>query len=226
LIAGGKKTMRLDLKLNSPVTMVGDGKKPNLFWVTASTDFSFAKKDEDGIWNIDYAEGLMKKHGIESKSFKDEEAVFDNAREALDYAKDLSLRIPSEPEKDCIHRVTIEDRLCGTAWECELIAYPFKEEWSSGWKFEQDERGGPDLINILKNILKSERDVPKEHSMVRLIAVVNDQEGTFPVGTIGTIVSVYGEGQAFEVEIETKGLKHPVVITVLAKQLEVNRSRL
>jgi len=144
--------MRLDLKLNSPVTMVGDGKKPNLFWVTASTDFSFAKKDKDGIWNIDHAEGLMNKHGIESKSFEVKEAVFDNAREALDYAKDLSLQIPLEPKKDCIHRVTIEDRLYGTAWECQLIAYPFKEEWSSGWKFEQDEIGGPYLNHILKEI--------------------------------------------------------------------------
>jgi hypothetical protein len=79
--------------------------------------------------------------------------------------------------------------------------------------------------------------VPKEHSIVRLIAVVNDQEGTFPVGTIGTVVSIYNEGRAFAVEIgpfcveispfwnkalmHPSALEHPVVITVLAEQLAV-----
>ena len=62
--------------------------------------------------------------------------------------------------------------------------------------------------------------VIKEHAIVRLTAVVNDQEGTFPVGTTGAVVSVYNGGQAFAVEV-VDGLKKPAVITVLAAQVEV-----
>lgn len=122
--------MKLDLSKNDPSEMVGDGKRPNKFWVTASTDFSYVDKENDCI---EHAEKLMAKHGIESKGFKELEAVFSTFEEAFEYADDLSLSMPAEPEKDNIHRITIEDRLNGEVWERTLLGT--KVEW--GWEFEE-----------------------------------------------------------------------------------------
>jgi hypothetical protein len=130
--------MRLSLKNNNPVNMVGDGKTPNCWWVTASTDFAYVHKSSDGFTCLDHAEALMKEHGIESKGFKELEAVFSTLKEAAEYAKILSQRMPEEPEKDGIHRITIEDRLCGEVMETELVAVPRK--WG-GWSFKTETYG-------------------------------------------------------------------------------------
>jgi len=133
--------MKLDWKRNNPVNMVGDGKAPNKFWVTASTDFAYRDKD-----TIEYAEKAMKDHGIESKEHKDRRAVFSTYQEAYDYATKVADLMPDEPKKDGIHRVTIEDRLNGVLGEYEILGDP--GEW--GWKFcksfsgtEPDEDGNP-----------------------------------------------------------------------------------
>ena len=128
--------MKLDLTKNNPVEMVGDGKEPNRFWVTASTDFDYYHK-EDGAGMIDYAGdiGLMKDHGIESKSIP-VDAVFSELAEAVAYAEQVAEdRMPAEPAPDAANRVTIEDRLQGEVWQRVLVAYPRK--WG-GWYFEAE----------------------------------------------------------------------------------------
>lgn len=135
--------MRLDWKKNNPVNMVGDGKSPNIYWVTATTDFAFltpAKKKGDGA-TIEYAEKLMKSAGIKSYEHKDRRAVFSTFKEAYEYAEEMSAEMPEEPVKDGIHRITIEDRQDGTLWEKEIIAYPIKKQWVQGWKFEAEVNG-------------------------------------------------------------------------------------
>jgi hypothetical protein len=141
--------MRLNLiKRNNPVNMAGDGKTPNRWWVTASTDFAYWYRDKGGAACIDHAEDLMKEHGIESKGFKDVEAVFSTLKEAVQYVMDeLWEQMPPEPEKDRIHRITIEDRLNGEVWEAELIAHPRK--WG-GWSFEIEQHGDFEAFDILK----------------------------------------------------------------------------
>lgn len=65
-----------------------------------------------------------------------------------------------------------------------------------------------------------ENQVIKEHDIVRLTSMVQEEGSGYPVGTIGAVVSVYNEGQAFAVEV-VEGLREPTVITVLATQAEV-----
>jgi hypothetical protein len=125
---------RLSLKKNNPVKMVGDGKKPNRFWVTASTDFEYQHDEgKEGVM-LDWAEDLMKKHGIESHGFPKDEAVFDNFEEARKYAEELMPYDGLEPAKDQINNVTIEDRLNGQVWNCVIVAHA--GEW--GWKFRTE----------------------------------------------------------------------------------------
>jgi len=126
--------MRLDLAKNNPVTMVGDGKTPNLYWVTASTDFNYVHGPK-GERMMDHAENLMKWKGIKSESHKKYEAVFSSPKEAYEYAEKLSERMPDTPEPGGIHRINVEDRLSGEVYEKVLIAYPRK--WG-GWEFQTE----------------------------------------------------------------------------------------
>ena len=123
--------MKLKLADNNPVNMVGDGKRPNRYWVTASTDFDYVH-GEDGVSLIDHADDLMKDHGIASDSIP-VDAVFTTYAEAVEYAE--SQDMPGEPEPGQINRLTIEDRLSGEVWQRILVAYP--RTWG-GWHFETE----------------------------------------------------------------------------------------
>lgn len=58
-----------------------------------------------------------------------------------------------------------------------------------------------------------------EHAGVRLTLDVTEEGETFPRGTEGTVVSVYGDGEGYAVEV-TQGRNEPVVVTVEAHQVE------
>lgn len=126
-----------ELKLadHNPVTMVGDGKRPNRYWVTASTDFEQLRR-EDGVTVQEYAEGLMRDHGIESIALPEFDAVFDNYAEAAEYAEKVCQEeMPPEPRPGRVNRITIEDRLTGEVGCIVLLARPRK--WG-GVSFEFD----------------------------------------------------------------------------------------
>jgi hypothetical protein len=140
--------MRLDLSKNNPVEMVGDGKVPNRFWVTAQTDFAFIHIDAAGICYQDWAEELMKEHGIKSEPLSKHNAVFDDVNEAVEYAKELCSDMYSnqEPKPNIINDVMIEDRLCGIIWECQLVAHSRK--WG-GWAFQVEEQDDRKMLEKL-----------------------------------------------------------------------------
>ena len=124
--------MKVDLTKNSPVDMVGDGKTPNLYWVSVSNDFQ--RVSESG--NIEGIEDCPALQSVVGKSEGETVAVFDTFKEALAEARE---QWPGndKPEKgpDAINRVTIEDRLSGEVYQRTFIAS--KGDW--GWDFEDDE---------------------------------------------------------------------------------------
>jgi hypothetical protein len=93
---------------------VGDGKKPNLFFVSISNDFSYCHKI-GGIFHLDGIENIIptfKPIGYTSEVFK----TYD---EAKDFADELFAT--NQKDKDgkefIVNRVTIEDRCCGEVYE-------------------------------------------------------------------------------------------------------------
>ncbi len=63
----------------------------------------------------------------------------------------------------------------------------------------------------------------KEHDSVGLIEEVKDDGEIFSVGTLGTVVSIYNNGEAFAVEV-IEGRKLPSVIIVPASKLKAIKS--
>jgi len=117
--------VRLDANEYNPVEMVGDGKLPNIYWVTASTYF---KVLINGC--IEWADDLMKENNIEVKLF--DPVPFSTFKEAVLYAKADVLG--EEPSEEYSNSIVIEDRLSGVVWETSLVAYP-RKKWG-GWGFE------------------------------------------------------------------------------------------
>lgn len=86
-------------------TMVGDGKKPNKFFVTLGYGYIFDDEAEDA-------------YQIPNTFQKDGEtiAMVDTFKEALEIANDYDLDL-DEDSDDVLTQVTIEDRLNGTIYE-------------------------------------------------------------------------------------------------------------
>ncbi len=62
----------------------------------------------------------------------------------------------------------------------------------------------------------------EEHAHVRLLESIVEDGETFPVGTTGSVVSVYNHEDAFAVEV-VEGRSKPAILTVPASKLEVIR---
>jgi hypothetical protein len=132
--------------------MVGDGQKPNRWWVFANTDFMYFHKNEDGSTQVDLASELMEQHGI-SGPLEKLSAVFSTAKEAYQYAQKLyEEEMPVEPEVNRANSIFIEDRIQGEVARIELCAF-LRKKWG-GWDFEVDW----DTIDIRKQIKKEENE--------------------------------------------------------------------
>jgi len=98
--------------------MVGDGKKPNKYWVSISSDYSYQHEDDDGVSCIDYIGDIIK--DWEKKFSKGKMiGMFSSLEKAMDYVNDLC--IGEKYEGFTVNRITIEDRLCGQVYESELV---------------------------------------------------------------------------------------------------------
>lgn len=60
----------------------------------------------------------------------------------------------------------------------------------------------------------------KEHDTVRLVSAVHDEGEVFAAGTVGAIIGVYNNGEAFAVELQNSR-REPVILRVPAAFLEV-----
>jgi type III restriction enzyme len=58
-----------------------------------------------------------------------------------------------------------------------------------------------------------------EHALVKLTRSLTDEGTNFPAGAVGTVISVYRDGEAYAVELERSN-EHPVIVTLRAIQLE------
>jgi hypothetical protein len=97
--------------------MIGDGKTPNKYWVSVSSDYAYNHIDEDGVSCIDYIGDIVK--GWETKYSKGEMVgMFSNYEDALGCAN--SFYIGQKYNGFTINRITIEDRLSGEVYESEL----------------------------------------------------------------------------------------------------------
>jgi hypothetical protein len=107
--------------------MVGDGKKPNKFFVTISNGYSYVHGGD-----IDYIGDIIK--DFESKFLKYETvAVFDTLRDAIDEAEGY---FNTDVGRFRVNTVTVEDRLFGEVWRKEKVldvgnAVFFEEEYKS-----------------------------------------------------------------------------------------------
>ena len=96
--------------------MVGDGKKPNKYWVTTDSGFEISSKEAPNSY-----EGVTEVEGFEwNPTYKPETfGPFDSYDEAFKKLQELSTGIydGGEPKEDQANRVSIEDRLVGVCYE-------------------------------------------------------------------------------------------------------------
>lgn len=101
---------------------IGDGKRPNKFWLSVSSDYSYFHIDEDGVAYIDYIGDIIPEWE-ENYSEGKLVSMYKTLDEAIDCADD-DFYIGMKYEGFIINRITIEDRMVGTIWERELIFDP------------------------------------------------------------------------------------------------------
>ena len=97
--------------------MIGDGKTPNRYWVSVSSDYNYLH-NEDGASCIDYIGDIIKdwqKDYSKGKMI----GMFNSYTKAKECAE--SFEIGEEYEDFTINRITIEDRLQGQVCETVLI---------------------------------------------------------------------------------------------------------
>ena len=113
-------------------TEVGDGKEPNMYWVTSSNDFFIA---------IEMGESQYASESMEFEpTANTKEPGFNTYKEALAYAEGLNVTEPKTgkiPEKGDIHLYMIEDRITGVIYEA---GYERKEKIVYDWNVRDDTR--------------------------------------------------------------------------------------
>lgn len=110
-------TKKGQVKQNPSTLMIGDGKFPNKYWVSASNDFMICKK---GV--CDWA-SETKNFEVKSKTF----AKFDTFNEAVDYLYE-EFYFPDDIDDAEWRNVFIEDRLSGQIYERSYYVYPFSKK--------------------------------------------------------------------------------------------------
>jgi hypothetical protein len=98
--------------------MVGDGKTPNRYWVSVSSDYNYLHKEDDGVFYVDYIGDIIKdwqKDYSKGKMI----GMFNSEKEAFECADRFF--IGEKFEDFTINRITIEDRLQGQVRETVLI---------------------------------------------------------------------------------------------------------
>jgi hypothetical protein len=95
--------------------MIGDGKLPNLYWVSYSSDFYICKNSR-----CEWASEKIKFKPIG----KTVDRAFSSFEAARNYAQQFIDGMPQMPTRVSINCVQIEDRLSGQVYECVLHAYP------------------------------------------------------------------------------------------------------
>ena len=98
--------------------LIGDGKLPNMFWVSLSNDYSYHHKD-DRVNYIDWIGDIMPSFKSEGKTIA---TPFSTYEEAKRFCDNLYLGLPCD--NFILNRITIEDRLSGQVYEKEKIFTP------------------------------------------------------------------------------------------------------
>jgi hypothetical protein len=103
--------MKLSAAQKSARKMVGDGKSPNMYWVSGSVDWLTNKSGSDGY---DWASDHYKLPKVKSELF----GPFDTFEEAKAKAQEIADECAQPDELlESLHSVQIEDRLTGTLYE-------------------------------------------------------------------------------------------------------------
>jgi len=103
---------KLDLKEFPPQKYVGDGKLPNMYWVSISNHYYYFDEDSNSLESITERDPDFK---IEGGTV----AVFSTFREALEFADKNSWQGDD---------ITIEDRLTGQIWEQFKFVHMIEKE--------------------------------------------------------------------------------------------------
>ena len=106
--------------------MAGDGKFPNKYWVSASSDWSIAKPGELVSASEVYKD-IQEAYTIQGP--------FPTFAEAMQAAESLAQECV-EPTEDGYHSVRIEDRLSGQVYEGQYIEYTVQKGRYTMTKFE------------------------------------------------------------------------------------------
>jgi hypothetical protein len=105
---------------------IGDGKLPNLYWVSYTNDYYICRRQRDGGMYCDWISGEL---GFNATS-KTLQKIFKTFKEAMKKANELAERIDedgdfgSQPKATEINYVTIEDRMSGQIYEIGVHYYP------------------------------------------------------------------------------------------------------
>lgn len=102
----------------SPRMNIGDGKIPNKYYVSASSDFLVFKNGQ-GDW-------ASEKLGFKAKSIG-KGKTFNKYKDAIKYADYLSEQFPENPDMNTLNHVTVEDRLSGEVASIGIEAYKSKK---------------------------------------------------------------------------------------------------
>ncbi len=124
-----KGVIKRNPKKTSYRNKIGDGKSPNMYWVSWGNDFYICKNGQ-----CDWASDTQKFKSTGKTNPKG----FKTFKEALQYI-DNNVFISDVPKTDTINNITIEDRHSGQVWEQTIHAYQKKTEGimsGTGWKFE------------------------------------------------------------------------------------------
>ena len=113
--------------------MIGDGKLPNLYWVSISNDFVVFNEDSGAYEGADTEIEGFKSEG---KTFP---TPFKTYREAKEVADKYIYEMTDRPSLKTINRITIEDRLSGEVFEATIYAKKLKD-YLGGYKTRVNER--------------------------------------------------------------------------------------
>lgn len=112
---------------------IGDGKLPNYYWVSISSDYYYQNTCDDGTHVWDWASDRGEKcTGKTIKRFK-------TFQEALNFAEQLELN--EEFNTILVRCISIEDRLSGQVWERALYEHKevrLDEETMSDTRFTEE----------------------------------------------------------------------------------------
>lgn len=122
-----KSKEKLSKVERSARNMVGDGKLPNKYFVSVSSDYMYQHNDKDGVSCLDWVGDILKDFQSKSATI----ATFKTYAEAKNYCYEL-LCLGFKMEDFTVNTITIEDRISGQVYEKTKVLYPDTaeiEEW-------------------------------------------------------------------------------------------------